>query len=128
MALTGVSEFPNLNEAPSKVLDMALPDGWSLGTPWKADMVECEPLAHHRLAEGFEALRDAFDEQVRLFLAGRRRDRAAPVPAPLRSDEFQFIRHIDPAKPKAPGSIRLFNVPVEGAVISLWKCFFSPWR
>ncbi len=64
MALTGVSEFPNLNEAPSKVLDMALPDGWSIGTPWKADMVECEPLVQHRLAEGFEALRDASDAHL----------------------------------------------------------------
>ncbi len=64
-ALTGVSEFPNLNEAPSKVLDMALPEGWSIGTPWKADMVECEPLAQHRLAEGFEALRDASDTHLK---------------------------------------------------------------
>jgi methylmalonyl-CoA mutase len=61
MALTGVSEFPNLNEAASKVLDMALPEDWSIGTPWQADMVECEPLAQHRLAEGFETLRDASD-------------------------------------------------------------------
>jgi len=64
MALTGVSEYPNLNEAPSKVLDMALPEGWSIGTPWQADMVECEPLAQHRLAEGFEALRDASDAHL----------------------------------------------------------------
>ncbi|MEE4236430.1 MAG: methylmalonyl-CoA mutase family protein [Anderseniella sp.] len=65
MALTGVSEFPNLNEAASKVLDMALPEDWSIGTPWQADMVECEPLAQHRLAEGFETLRDASDAHLK---------------------------------------------------------------
>ena len=70
IALTGVSEFPNLGEAPSKVLDMALPEGWSIGSPWKADMVECEPLAQHRLAEGFETLRDASD--ARLAATGKR--------------------------------------------------------
>lgn len=64
LALTGVSEFPNLSEAPVKVLNMKVPADWSVGQPWKADMVECPALAQHRLAEPFERLRDASDAHL----------------------------------------------------------------
>jgi methylmalonyl-CoA mutase len=62
--LTGVSEFPNLSEAPVKALDMQVPQGWSIGQPWQADMVECPALSQHRLAEPFERLRDASDAHL----------------------------------------------------------------
>ncbi len=65
ITLTGVSEFPNLAEPPSKVLDMSLPQDWSIGSPWKADMIECPVLSQHRLPESFEALRDASDARVK---------------------------------------------------------------
>ncbi len=75
--LTGVSEFPNLHEAPGKVLDMSVPADWSMaGTGLKSGMETCEPLQQHRLSEGFEALRDASDIHLketgarpRIFLA-----------------------------------------------------------
>lgn len=77
VSLTGVSEFPNLNEAPSKILDMNVPADWKMGDGSPAiDMEACEPLHQHRLSEGFEALRDASDRHLeetgsrpRVFLA-----------------------------------------------------------
>ena len=45
----------------------------------------------------FEAMRDCFEEQVRLYQEGRRKDRDAPLPEPLVSDEFQFVEMVDPA-------------------------------
>ncbi len=60
--LTGVSEFPNLNEAPNKTLDMSVPADWNIaGASPTAGVETCSPLQQHRLAEGFEALRDASD-------------------------------------------------------------------
>jgi methylmalonyl-CoA mutase len=65
-ALTGVSEFPNVNEPKEAVLD---------GKPAAAELPfpsVSEPLARHRLAEPFEALRDAADamtERPKVFLA-----------------------------------------------------------
>ncbi|MGB7205007.1 MAG: methylmalonyl-CoA mutase family protein, partial [Anderseniella sp.] len=64
IALTGVSEFPNLSEAPVHVLDMGVPEGWSIGKPWPGKIETCEPLQQHRLGEGFEALRDSSDAQL----------------------------------------------------------------
>ena len=64
IALTGVSEFPNLNEAPVHVLDMGVSEGWSIGKPWPGKIETCEPLQQHRLGEGFEALRDSSDAQL----------------------------------------------------------------
>jgi methylmalonyl-CoA mutase len=64
IALTGVSEFPNLAEAPVKTLAMKVPAEWSIGQPWQADMVECEPLAQRRLPEVFERLRAASDAHL----------------------------------------------------------------
>jgi lysophospholipase L1-like esterase len=46
----------------------------------------------------FEALRESFEEQVGLFQAGKRKERKAPVPAPIFSDEFQHVEIIDPAR------------------------------
>lgn len=65
MPLTGVSEFPNLNEAPNKTLDMSVPADWKIGEDSPAvDMDTCEALQQHRLGEGFEALRDASDASL----------------------------------------------------------------
>lgn len=65
MPLTGVSEFPNLNEAPNKTLDMGVPADWQFGDASKqVGMDTCEPLQQHRLGEGFEALRDASDARL----------------------------------------------------------------
>jgi methylmalonyl-CoA mutase len=55
--LTGISEFPDLQEVPVSVLDVPpLPEA----TPAPA-AVTCEPLPAMRLAEPFEQLRDAGD-------------------------------------------------------------------
>jgi len=65
IALTGVSEFPNLNEAPGKVLDMSIPADWKMGNGSPAGATEtCDPLQQHRLSEGFEALREASDSHL----------------------------------------------------------------
>lgn len=64
--ITGVSEFPNIGEAKESVLD---------GKPQAAELpflVVSEPLPRMRLAEPFEALRDAADamkERPKIFLA-----------------------------------------------------------
>lgn len=63
--LTGVSEFPNLNEASNKTLEMGVPAGWTIGEATPAvGMETCQPLQQHRLSEGFEALRDASDASL----------------------------------------------------------------
>jgi methylmalonyl-CoA mutase len=69
-ALTGASEFPNLAEKPVTVLDVApvsAPRGSNFGS---GAAVACDALPSQRLAEPYEALRDASDA----FLAktGRR--------------------------------------------------------
>ncbi len=65
MPLTGVSEFPNLNEAPNKTLDMSVPADWTIaGASPAAGMETCDPLQQHRLSEGFEALRDSSDARL----------------------------------------------------------------
>ena len=57
-ALTGTSDFPNLQEAPAAVLDVA-----PVATPKEsAAAVTAEPLPRIRLAEPFEALRDKSDQ------------------------------------------------------------------
>ncbi len=71
-ALTGTSDFPNLHEKSAAVLDVAPV------TPPKetATAISAEPLPRIRLAEPFEALRDASDRMLaktgarpKLFLA-----------------------------------------------------------
>ena len=47
----------------------------------------------------FEAIRACFEEQVRLYAEGKRRERHAAIPAPLVSDELQHTQLIDPSKP-----------------------------
>ena len=59
-ALTGSSDFPNLQEKPAAVLDVApvvMPKA-------EAATVTIEPLPRIRLAEPFEALRDASDRML----------------------------------------------------------------
>ncbi len=63
--LTGVSEFPDLSEAPAKALDMTVPAGWSIGEAWPGQMETCEPLVQHRLGEGFETLRCLSDQHLK---------------------------------------------------------------
>jgi methylmalonyl-CoA mutase len=56
-ALTGTSDFPDLDETPPAVLDVA-----PIAAPKEADAaVTIEPLPRIRLAEPFERLRDASD-------------------------------------------------------------------
>jgi hypothetical protein len=50
----------------------------------------------------FEAIKECFDDQVRLFWEGKRKARRAPAPPPLFSDELQYTRLVEPAK-GAPG-------------------------
>jgi methylmalonyl-CoA mutase len=59
--LTGASEFPNLAEKPVTVLDVppvAAPGGSNFGA---GSAVACDALPSQRLAEPYEALRDASD-------------------------------------------------------------------
>jgi len=59
-ALTGTSDFPNLQEKPAAVLDVApvvIPKA-------EAAVITIEPLPRMRLAEPFEALRDASDRML----------------------------------------------------------------
>ncbi|MCJ2133978.1 methylmalonyl-CoA mutase family protein [Methylobacterium sp. J-026] len=59
--LTGASEFPNLAEKPATVLDVpppAAPRGTNFGA---GSAVACDALPSQRLAEPYEALRDASD-------------------------------------------------------------------
>ena len=46
----------------------------------------------------FEAMRDCFEEQVRLFTSGQRKERNAPLPPPLVGDEMTYVDMVDPAK------------------------------
>jgi len=62
-ALTGTSDYPNLAELPAAVLDVA-----PVVTPKEsAAAVTIEPLLRIRLAEPFEALRDASDRMLAKF-------------------------------------------------------------
>jgi len=70
LLLTGVSEFPNLSQAPVRTLDMPQLSDWSIGEPWPGAMETCEPLVQHRLGEGFETLRNLSDDHLKA--AGKR--------------------------------------------------------
>ena len=60
-ALTGTSDYPNLGEKPAAVLDVAL----VVPPKEAATAVSTEPLPRIRLAEPFEALRDASDAMMK---------------------------------------------------------------
>jgi methylmalonyl-CoA mutase len=60
--LTGVSQFPKLDEVVVEVLDVPLPESWKRGPV--DDAIVCPPLVQERLAEPFEALRDAADGEA----------------------------------------------------------------
>jgi methylmalonyl-CoA mutase len=71
--LTGVSRFPRLDEVALDVLDVPLPQDWHAPAE---NAITCLPLAQARVAEPFEALRDAADavsersgERPAVFLA-----------------------------------------------------------
>ena len=57
--LTGTSDFPDLNEKPAATLDVA-----PVVPPKESAVVTIEPLPSIRLAEPFEALRDASDRAL----------------------------------------------------------------
>jgi len=71
-AITGTSDYPNLNEKPAAVLDVP-----PVAAPKEnATAISAEPLPRIRLSEPFEALRDASDRMLkqtgarpRVFLA-----------------------------------------------------------
>ncbi|HUE45502.1 MAG TPA: methylmalonyl-CoA mutase family protein [Aestuariivirgaceae bacterium] len=72
--LTGVSRFPRLDEVAMDVLDVPLPETWRV--EGRENTIACTPLAQARVAQPFEALRDAGDaavgrggERPALFLA-----------------------------------------------------------
>jgi methylmalonyl-CoA mutase len=77
--LIGTSEFPNLQEVPVRVLDAApvvFAIALSVAAPQEAIEQRVEPMVPYRLAEPFEALRDASDRMLaatgqrpRMFLA-----------------------------------------------------------
>jgi methylmalonyl-CoA mutase len=70
VALTGATEFPNLAEKPVAVLDVAPVAAPRSGNFGAGPAVACDPLPSQRLAEAFEALRDASD--AALAKSGRR--------------------------------------------------------
>lgn len=59
LGLTGISLFAKLDEVPVDILDQPLPQDWQAVRA--EDESPCAPLAQQRLAEPFEALRDAAD-------------------------------------------------------------------
>jgi methylmalonyl-CoA mutase len=61
LGLTGVSQFPRLDEVAIDVLDVPLPEGWRDGGA--EDAIVCPPLVQERAAHPFEALRDAADAE-----------------------------------------------------------------
>ena len=67
------------------------------------EFVENDPchLSDYGHQLSFEAIRDAFEDQVSRFKAGKRKPRNAAVPEPSYSDEFQFVQLVDPANPKS---------------------------
>lgn len=70
------------------------------GETWDAASIDFEANDNLHLNDYgnrlcFEAMRDCFEEQVRLFRDGRKRPRKVPLPEPLFSDELQFARLVD---------------------------------
>jgi methylmalonyl-CoA mutase len=61
LGLTGVSQFPRLDEVAVDVLDVPLPEGWHVGRAEGA--IACPPLVQERVPQPFEALRDAADAE-----------------------------------------------------------------
>ncbi len=68
--VTGATEFPNLAEKPVTVLDVPRPAPVRAANFGAGAAVACDPLPSQRLAEPFEALRDASD--TALAKTGRR--------------------------------------------------------
>ena len=73
------------------------------GQTWDAVSIEFEENdAYHLNDYGqqlwFESMRDCFEEHVQHFQRGDRKARRAPLPAPMISDELQFVELFDPAK------------------------------
>jgi hypothetical protein len=49
----------------------------------------------------FEAMRDCFEEQFDLYVKADPKPKRIPLPPPMVSDELQFVKVVDPSKPKA---------------------------
>jgi lysophospholipase L1-like esterase len=72
------------------------------GETWDDAALEFEDNDPHHLNDygqqiSFEAMRDAFEEQVELYRGGERKDPDAPLPEPMVSDELQYIELHDPS-------------------------------
>ena len=64
--LTGLTEFPSIDEKAANVLAMDLPDSWAKGTAFDAPggdvkAMACAPLKQTSLGDAFERLRDETD-------------------------------------------------------------------
>jgi len=73
------------------------------GQSWDAVALEYEEKDDWHLNDYgnrlfFEAMRACFEEQVARFEAGARKDRQAPLPPPLVSDELACVELVDPAR------------------------------
>jgi len=73
------------------------------GQTWDDITIEFEQNDPHHLNDYgqqlcFEAIRECFEEQLERFQAGHRRPRRF-LPEPMLSDELEFARLIDPARP-----------------------------
>ena len=72
LGLTGVTEFPNLDDAPLDILDASLPGDWTPpGMASSPDqLATCTPLVQFRDAEPYEQMRDrGGDEASKIFMA-----------------------------------------------------------
>lgn len=63
LGLTGISEFAKLDEVAVEILNDSLPEDWQ--TVRAEDGTACAPLAQERLAQPYEALRDAAEAAFR---------------------------------------------------------------
>lgn len=73
------------------------------GETWDAAAIEFETGDSFHLNDYgnqlcFEAMKAEFERQVGLFQAGQRKERRAPLPPPLVSDELQYTALVDPTK------------------------------
>jgi hypothetical protein len=75
------------------------------GETWDDAALEFEENDPHHLNDygqqiSFEAMREAFEEQIELYRQGKCKDPEAPLPEPLVSEELQYIELHDPSSRK----------------------------
>ncbi|MFW6045125.1 MAG: GDSL-type esterase/lipase family protein [Planctomycetota bacterium] len=76
------------------------------GETWDDVALEYEEKDPHHLNDrgqriSFEAIRNAFEQQVALFRAGEVKEPQTPLPDPMVSDELQHVEIFNPAKKKS---------------------------